>query len=132
MSGLLLDTPPAVRDLPAHPGSFRDPRGRVVEAEGRILRLIADRRAAIDFAWIRDQGILDALIREGSLVDTRELAPDLLEHRRVRFVSYPYEWSFAALQTAALFHLDLHLTLLDRDATLSDASAYNVQFEGAR
>jgi ribosomal protein L11 methylase PrmA len=131
MNGLL-ESPPDIRELPPHPGSFRDPRGHVVETGGRILRRLADPRAATDFAWIRDRGILDALIREGTLVWTRELAPDLLEHQRVRFVSYPYEWSFAALQTAALFHLDLHLTLLDRQATLSDASAYNVQFEGAR
>ena len=29
-------------------------------------------------------------------------------------------------------HLDLHLELLERDLTLSDASAYNVQFQGVR
>jgi ribosomal protein L11 methylase PrmA len=146
MNALLLpsSTPVrSVRDLPVHPASFRDPSGHVLEQDGRILRIITDRRAVADFQWIRDRGILDALIGDGRLVPTRELAADeigldpasgqrLLEHQRVRFLSYPYEWSFAALQAAALFHLDLHLTLLERDATLSDASAYNVQFDGTR
>ena len=56
----------------------------------------------------------------------------LLEHARIGYVSFPYEWSFPALKAAALLHLDLHLELLEHDVTLSDASAYNVQFQGAR
>ena len=45
---------------------------------------------------------------------------------------FPYEWPFSVLKAAALLHLDLHLDLLERGVTLSDASAYNVQFRGAR
>ncbi|MBF0248478.1 MAG: class I SAM-dependent methyltransferase [Alphaproteobacteria bacterium] len=47
-------------------------------------------------------------------------------------VSYPYEWGFSALKAAALLHLDVHLAALGHGMTLSDASAYNVQFMGAR
>ncbi|MBT3787511.1 MAG: class I SAM-dependent methyltransferase [Alphaproteobacteria bacterium] len=36
------------------------------------------------------------------------------------------------LKSAALLHLDVHLKALARDFTLSDASAYNIQFRGAR
>jgi ribosomal protein L11 methylase PrmA len=142
MSALAI--PPLVErgGLDLDPGSFRDPGGRVLQKDGRILRIVTD-RAAADFRWLRDQGLLETFEREGYIVPTREIpAADLgirvgrvqhvLEHERVRFVSYPYEWCFAALQEAALCHLDLHLALLERDATLSDASAYNVQFDGAR
>jgi ribosomal protein L11 methylase PrmA len=56
----------------------------------------------------------------------------VVEHPVVPFVSYPYEWSFAAHRRAALHHLDLHLAALDDGFTLSDASAYNVQFIGTK
>jgi len=36
------------------------------------------------------------------------------------------------LQAAALLQLDLYLEALERDVTLSDATAYNIQFEGVR
>src|SRR5690606_22151701 len=54
----------------------------------------------------------------------------LIEHDRVPFISYPYEWSFSELKAAALHHLDLQIDLLKRDVVLSDATAYNVQFVG--
>lgn len=54
----------------------------------------------------------------------------LLEHPRLDFVSYPYEWTFSALKAAAVHHLDFHLELLADGFTLSDSTAYNVQFRG--
>lgn len=80
----------------------------------------------------------------GRLVDFKELDPanldfeggiaaaHVLEHPLISHQTMPYEWSFALLKDAAIFHLDLHLDLLERGYTLSDASAYNVQFQGAR
>jgi ribosomal protein L11 methylase PrmA len=56
----------------------------------------------------------------------------VVEHPLIPYVTFPYEWSFSALKAAALLHLKLHLHLLEHDVTLSDASAYNVQFIGAR
>ena len=56
----------------------------------------------------------------------------VLEHERVPFISYPYEWSFSMLRDGALLTLDLLSEALDAGFTLKDASAYNVQFIGAR
>ena len=56
----------------------------------------------------------------------------MLEHEAINFISYPYEWPFALLKRAALFHLDLHLLALESNFTLIDASAYNVQFIGTK
>ena len=53
-----------------------------------------------------------------------------MEHDKVNYISYPYEWSFQQLKDAAIHHLDLHLYLLNNNATLIDASAYNIQFIG--
>lgn len=121
-------------------GSFRDPSGHVYEADGAIFRAIAP-AAAREYETARDAGVFDDLVSVKKLVGLKEVDPTgfaaengamahLLEHPRLPFISYPYEWSFSLLRDAALFHLDLHLDLLDRGFTLSDASAYNVQFNG--
>lgn len=99
--------------------------------------------AAPEYEAAREEGIFRALIESGKLVDLEEVdvglagleqkdAAYLLEHPRLPFISYPYEWSFSLLRDAALFHLDLHLELLDQGYTLSDASAYNIQFVGPK
>ncbi|MBB72261.1 MAG: nodulation protein NoeA [Legionellales bacterium] len=56
----------------------------------------------------------------------------MLEHERVPYVSYPYEWCFYQLKDAALHHIDFQLYLLQNDVVLKDASAYNIQFIGAK
>jgi ribosomal protein L11 methylase PrmA len=125
-----------------HPASFRDPGGRVYECEGRVFRTVMP-SAAADFEFVRGTGLLDDLAAEGVVVPTTIMSARLptgaaagaryvLEHPRLPFISYPYEWSFSALKAAALLHLDVHLRALERGVTLSDASAYNVQFRGAQ
>ncbi|SMF77288.1 class I SAM-dependent methyltransferase [Allosphingosinicella indica] len=124
------------------PGSFRDPGGRVFDTPGAILRSIMP-SAADGFRQTRDSGFLDRLVGEGRLVPYQDVSaadrPDgldgaahVLEHPRLPFISYPYEWSFSLHRAAALFHLDLHLDALERGFTLADATAYNVQFDGVR
>lgn len=124
-------------------GSFRDPSGRVCLQGDRVLRTVTP-YAAEDFEYVRGTGLVDRLIVDGQLVpERRVMAPEtlgdlaagathVLEHPRLPFISYPYEWSFPALKAAALLHLDIHLKALEDDVTLSDASAYNVQFQGPR
>lgn len=115
-----------------HPASFRDPEAQVFTDGARVLRALTP-AAAARYDQVRD--FIGELEREGLVVATRE-APDpppagfarMLEHERLAFVSYPYEWPFALLKRAALLHLDLHLRALERGVTLADASAYNVQF----
>ena len=62
---------------------------------------------------------------------TDEVEPGLLEHARVPFVSYPYEWTFSMLRDAALLQLRLLRLALDEGLTMKDASPYNVQWRGA-
>ncbi len=121
------------------PGSFRDPSGTVFSHNGRIFRTIAE-QAAPGFDAVRATGLLERLERQERVVGTKliEARPDLpdgdiryvVEHPRLPFVSYPYEWTFSALKAAALHHLDVQLDALAENVTLSDASAYNVQFVG--
>ena len=133
----------AVRESQAEPSSFRDPAGQVIEGrDGRIFRSVAP-AAVEEYRFVRKCGLVDALVVEGGLVAAEEVDPVdagvlpppgglVLEHPRVPFISYPYEWPFSLLKAAALHHLELQIRLLDRDISLSDASAYNVQFKGAK
>ncbi|MEE8542552.1 MAG: class I SAM-dependent methyltransferase, partial [Gammaproteobacteria bacterium] len=129
-------------DAFADSASFRDPSGHVYRIDGRILRTVTE-LAASDFEAVRASGIYEELVASGKVIAADILeqgvpeplaqgARFVLEHPRLPFISYPYEWSFAELKAAALLHLDVHLTAVDRGITLSDASAYNVQFIGAR
>ncbi|MEE2998247.1 MAG: class I SAM-dependent methyltransferase [Pseudomonadota bacterium] len=122
-------------------GSFRDPSGQIINKDGRIYRTVTA-SAVDDFKWVKDTGLLDTLVADGALVPfeeadsslVEELAAEpalLLEHPRLPFISYPYEWPFNALKAAALHHLDIHLRALDHNVTMSDASAYNIQFRGS-
>jgi ribosomal protein L11 methylase PrmA len=123
-----------------HPASYRDPDSTVFEASGRILRGFTS-QGHERLRRVRASGLLDRLVAEGRLVESRDVAsPDgddvrfvqFVEHERLPFISHPYEWPFALLQRAALLHLDIHLTALESGVTLADASAYNVQFRGVK
>lgn len=123
----------------ADPGSFRDPGNRVFFDERQVLRAVYASSAG-DYEAFRESGLLEQLVRDGRLVASTEVAASedpegqsaayLLRHPRLPFISYAYEWPFGLLKKAALFHIDLLLTALDRGFTLSDATAYNVQFDG--
>jgi ribosomal protein L11 methylase PrmA len=125
-------------------GSFRDPAGYIILDEGRVLRCVRE-AGRKNYETLRNSDLLKDLQDRGILTPSVELdgaaiqknlnltdCAYLLEHPSIKSISYPYEWSFTALKTAALFHLDLHIELLDKDFSLSDASAYNVQFIGSK
>lgn len=126
------------------PGSFRDPRGRIYRYNDKIFRAISHYDSGA-FETLDHAGVYKKLISKNLLlpfsdvtqsaietIESSESYVRVVEHPRISFVSYPYEWSFQALKAAALAHLDLHLAALDLNASLSDGSAYNVQFQGAK
>ena len=122
-------------------GSFRDPSGRVLHHDGRVFRTVSD-VGWRQFAPVWQSGLLQDLAAKGLVLPLRESEaasagnPDdavrIFETDKLSFVSWPFEWSFSALKAAALLHLDVHLAALDQGFTLSDASAWNVQFRRAQ
>jgi hypothetical protein len=131
----------------AHASSFRDPAGTVLIMDGRVFRTV-EQCAIEDFDAIEKSGILVRLSQVRRVVSTRrlnesEVPPHLigdlpvafryiLEHERIPFISYSYEWPFTLLKRAALHYLNLHIDCLSEGFTFSDASSYNVQFLGVR
>lgn len=125
-------------------GSFRDPSGYVFSDGHRILRSVSS-RAAEQYRAVKHSGLIDEAVGQGLLIATDEsVAPNdgaglvgargepvaiVLEHPLVPVISYPYEWTYSQLKDAALQHLDLQKLALSRGFELSDATAYNMQFD---
>src|SRR5215213_2274702 len=131
-------------DLELEPASFRDPASTVVYLDGRVLRGLTKEGAA-DFDTLAAAPFFDKAMDDGKLVRTTQVpVEDLpqsvrgdawvraLEHERIPFVTYPYEWTFSMVKDAALVHLDLLLAALDAELTMKDGYAYNLAFVGAR
>ena len=129
---------PAPEEAPGapEPGSFRDRDGRVFYREGRVLRSLSP-RAYADWQRLRGTRFFARHVEAGTVVATTDAGPladggGLVEHARIPFVSYPYEWPFGMLKDAALLHLELMRDALAEGFVLKDATPYNVQWRGAR
>jgi ribosomal protein L11 methylase PrmA len=128
--------------LTPDPASFRDPAGRVFTKNKRVFRIVSD-RGAHNYQVVRDTKFISKMAGLNKIIETHEVEPSILgdptlnaqyvlEHPRLPFISYPYEWCFPMLKKAALLHLELQLQALDENLMFSDASAYNIQFKGTR
>lgn len=127
-------TPPRVAS------SFRDPSGFLYTRDGTLLRQVQPGYRA-HYEHLRTSGLYDALTAERLLVPHEEMPLDLaaepgaafvLRPERIPFVSLPYEWGFGQLKAAALLTLRIQELALRHGMVLKDASAFNVQFAGAR
>jgi len=137
--GVQTEPNPAPASAPERdPASYRDSHGYVYFTGDRVFRAVRE-PGVEDFTFVRSTGLIDRLVARGWLLpesraEHLEVVPAdarvVLEHPKLPFVSYPYEWSFRALQAAAIRHLDIHLEALNHGVTLADASAFNLQFLG--
>lgn len=116
--------------------SFRDPDGFVYQQDGVLYRQV-NQSGRSDYDLLMTSGLYQALVKSRQLVTHTEvdapaavpnLAYKVIRPEAVRFISYPYEWSFSQLKDAALLTLDALKTALEHGMILKDASAYNVQF----
>jgi len=133
------------RKLQADSGSFRDVENKVYSYEGRILRGLS-KSAVANWEILNKKKFFQNAVLRGDIVKTKLLSKNdkgakavladgwdsVLEHTRVPFISYPYEWTISMLRDAALLHLDLIERAVRNGWTLKDATAYNIQFIGAK
>ncbi len=126
------------------PASFRDPGGFLFSHENVLYRQV-NKRSQDDYDQLMASGLYETLIARQWLVPHLEVDhplkdsgdPDphaykVLAPELIRYVSYPYEWSFSQLKDAARLTLEVQLEALRHGMMLKDASAYNVQFHKGR
>lgn len=136
--------------LNAEDGSFKDPSGRVYlvddEVRGpRVLRgLTAETAATVE--RLLAEPFFSRLLADGDVAGTRLLGSDdsvaaavldrgwasVVEHERVDFLSWPYEWPYSMLKDAALLQLRLLDTCVRNGWLLKDATPFNIQWVGTK
>lgn len=136
--------------IPLSP-SFRDPAGSVFQLDDRILRVVNSTGVADLNAFLQSQAG-QKLMASGVVVGSRTLddkqtkdllanpgvrdlfddraAQIVIEHERVSFPSFPYEWAPEMLYAAGMLTLDLAQALLPEGLGLKDGTPYNVLFRG--
>lgn len=133
--------------------SFRDPSGRCFVFADHVYRLLDAQSAAICSEFLQTNCAKN-FSAKGQLIGSRRLTeadlallkdkPELqelfgpsgreaiLEHERVPFVSYPYEWPPEMLWEAGRLTLELARAALAEGYGLKDATPYNVLYWGPK
>lgn len=117
-------------------GTFRDPQRRLYLEGDRVLREIYPDHVEPVLSWVQSS-IAREWMRQGRLIPTAILPTasanaGLLEHERLFFPSYPWEWSPGQWRAAACLTLDLCEEALEQGFILKDATPLNVLFRGTR
>jgi SAM-dependent methyltransferase len=107
--------------------TFRDPAGSVVIQPDRVLRLLNEQGASELDAFLETRFSKSFA---GRLIETLPTDVHVVEHPRIWFPSYPYEWPAEMLHSAASLTLDLARAALAENWQLKDATPYNVLFDG--
>ncbi len=118
--------------LAPQPYSFRDPDARLSLLEDRVVRYV--RPELVDeLRSFLSSPIYDQLVARGSMIATQmKPAPDgglLLEHPRIFFPSYCWEWTRSMWAEAGRLTLELARILLEHGFLLKDATPRNILFE---
>lgn len=127
------------------PGSFRDPDGGIFFQDGRVYRYF-NPAGAKTFLAATASGLFESLHAMALIIEQRQASQKefsdlqrvipqaslIIEHPRLPFLSYCYEWPFEMLRDAALCTLETLAEALSKGFILKDATPYNVQFPGPR
>jgi ribosomal protein L11 methylase PrmA len=123
-----------------HPSSFRDPSGFIFTSGNKVYRQV-NRSYAKDYDKLMQSGLYEQLTAANKLVTHTEIPENLtgsphwyktLLPEQLKFISYPYEWSFDQLRDAALLVLDIMKDAIRQGMVLKDATPFNVQFHNGR
>lgn len=128
---------PSAALLPLLP-TFRDPAGSLQLTRHSARRSVHAPYDTQILAFLATP-LAKALVAEGKLVASQILPPDpgdaphsplTLQHPRIPFASYPWEWSPAMWLSAAELTLELCTRLLAEGYILKDATPLNILFRG--
>ena len=133
----------SVATASARISSFRDPAGALLTSDHGIFRRVSDQYAPVLREFL-DSKTGRSLVDSGQLIGTRWISEDrfgvlseligegdsIVEHDRVWFPSYAYEWPAEMLYAAGKLTIELAETALKESFGLKDATPYNVLFRG--
>lgn len=120
-------------------GSFRDPEGHVFYFKNKVYRTI-DPSAVGRMKSLIGCSFFSEWAQEYKIIPTQVLRSDelfpkefssteyVLNHEKVPYITYPFEWTFSMLREGALLSLDLMQVLLKNGYILKDGTAWNVCF----
>jgi SAM-dependent methyltransferase len=116
--------------------TFRDPAGSLRIQGERVLRTVHPRYATESLRFL-ESDLAKRWIRKGHLVASEVVSasrdqPLLLQHPRIFFPSYPWEWSPAQWIAAGELTLEFCGELLREGWILKDATPLNILFDGTR
>ncbi len=113
--------------------SFRDPAGKIFIKNNTVYRSINSNYIRL-YQEFKNKGLYKHLIEKKLLIPHTEISFQndelIIQPLKIPFISYPYEWSFSQLQSAALLTLKIQYEVLKFIASLKDVSAYTVQLLG--
>src|ERR1051326_2743349 len=116
--------------------SFRDFSGFIFTSNGEVYRAISPEYSE-NFSELINSRLYQKLSEKKLLIthtNVENYLPKeyseykIIKPAKIPFISYPYEWSFSQLKSAALLTLNILQESLKQGMSLKDASAYNVQF----
>ncbi len=122
------------------PSSYRDTDGFVFEKHGQVYRFIHPRYET-HYNRLMKSGLYNELVLRGWLIAHGEIDDKnnmglgegrVIHPEQIPFISYPYEWSFAMWQDAALLTLKIAIAALENEIILKDATPFNIQFSNGR
>jgi hypothetical protein len=115
----------------------RDQDGCVFFWNGRVFRGYTA-GGWKDFSRTYESGAIEELVRRNMLVETKisDFTTDgfemLLEHKKIEFVSYPYEWTFEMIKSAGILEIEIEILLTEYDLGLREAHLFNVLYDGCK
>lgn len=115
--------------------TFRDPEGRLYQDGDRILRHVYPQYATSVLDWLRSP-LAQRWIEQRRMAPTKVLSSEVgqlivLEHERIFFPTYPWEWTPGQWMEAASLTLALCEEALEDRLILKDATPLNVLFSGS-
>lgn len=118
------------------PFSMMDDVGKVFFWQGRVFRAISDQKAD-EVLTLLESGLIKELAAKNLIPET--WVTDLnfqgynlvLEHERIPYLTYPFEWSFEMIRDAGLKILEIYKVSEKYGYTIKDCHSYNIMFNGS-
>lgn len=127
-------------DFLQHAASYRDRDGFIFKHGENYYRSIQPQYAP-HYLQLMQSGLYHTLVKKQWLLSHQEINNDpelnttsatIILPEQIKQISYPYEWSFAMWQDAALLTLNIAKAAIDCNMLLKDATPFNIQFFNGR